>query len=70
MLRILITGGSGFLGSVLGKILSAKHEVHSARLNAEAPPWGLPVQFDIQDAELVARALRGCVPTVLSIQPH
>jgi len=56
MLRILITGGSGFLGSVLGKILSAKHEVHSARLNAEAPPWGLPVQFDIQDAELVARA--------------
>jgi len=56
MLRILITGGSGFLGSVLAKILSTRHEVHTAHLNSAAPPFGLPVHFDIRDAGQVARA--------------
>jgi dTDP-4-dehydrorhamnose reductase len=56
MFRILITGGSGFLGSILGGILSAKYDVFAAYLNSRQPQSGEPLQFDIRDAEQVARA--------------
>jgi dTDP-4-dehydrorhamnose reductase len=41
---------------VLGKLLSTKYQVHAAHLNSQAPAFGLPVQFDIRDAEQVVRA--------------
>jgi len=62
MFRILITGGSGFLGSILGKILSTKYEVYAAYLNSQPPRFGVPLQFDIRDAEQVSRAFAAARP--------
>jgi dTDP-4-dehydrorhamnose reductase len=62
MVRILITGGSGFLGSTLGHFLSTKHEVFAAYLNSRPPETGAPLQFDIRDAEQVARAFATARP--------
>src|SRR5215510_4214127 len=56
MFRILITGGSGFIGSILGNSLSAKYDVFAAYLNSRQPQSGMPLQFDIRDAEQVVRA--------------
>ena len=62
MTRILITGGSGFLGSVLGKILSARYELYAAHLNSQVPLSGQALRFDIRDAEQVARAFATARP--------
>ncbi len=62
MQRILITGGSGFLGSLLGKILSTKYEVYVGHLHSKAPAFGVPLQFDIRDADGVSRAFETAHP--------
>src|SRR5262245_41359992 len=62
MRRILITGGGGFLGSVLGKTLSMRHQVHTAHWSSQAAPFGLPVQLDIRDVEQVARVFTTARP--------
>jgi dTDP-4-dehydrorhamnose reductase len=62
MFRIFITGGSGFLGSILANILSAKYDVSAAYLNSQQPKSGAPLQFDIRDAEQVTRAVAAARP--------
>jgi nucleoside-diphosphate-sugar epimerase len=71
--RVLITGGSGFIGACLARNLLAEgHEVHLL-LRPEAKTWrlvGLDTQFTTQCADLcdlaaVRRAVEACRPEVV-----
>src|SRR5262245_62643505 len=62
MSNILVTGGSGYLGSILAKILSAKFDVYASYLNSQAPSFGVPLQFDICDPHQVAHAFATARP--------
>jgi dTDP-4-dehydrorhamnose reductase len=62
MRRILITGGSGFLGSVLARILSTKYEVYPGYLTSHAGTFGIPLRFDVRYGEQVAQAFAAARP--------
>src|SRR4029079_19337475 len=51
MVRILITGGSGFRVCTLANFLSTKYEVFAAYLHSRPPESGTPLQFDVRDVE-------------------
>lgn len=62
-MRMLVTGGGGFLGSHLADAISAAG--HVARILDLAPsPWRRPEQEqlvgDVRDADVVAAAVEGC----------
>jgi UDP-glucose 4-epimerase len=62
-MRVLVTGGSGFLGSHLADAASARgHEVRL--LDLQPSPWRDPAHdemlADVRDAEAVAAAVDGC----------
>lgn len=63
MTRSLVTGGSGYFGSLLvRRLTSAGHDVRVLDLHADADvPSGVELMLgDIRDPEVVARAVAGC----------
>ena len=71
--RVLITGGSGFLGACLAHELVAQgHDVHLL-LRPDFSGWRLrelagrytPQWADLRDAEAVRRAVAACRPEVI-----
>lgn len=67
-MRILVTGGSGYIGSVtIARLLKAGHEVHVfdnlERGHREALPPGVPLAVgDLRDASAIATTLRAVRP--------
>jgi nucleoside-diphosphate-sugar epimerase len=71
--RILITGGSGFIGAYLARaLIAAGHDVHLV-LRREANTWRLqgleghytPQWADLRDAAALRRAVHACRPEVI-----
>ena len=64
-MRILLTGGSGFLGTTLAKIAINKgHEVYSAYYR-NLPRYGTPISMDITKADRVAEVFEAARPIVI-----
>jgi dTDP-L-rhamnose 4-epimerase len=70
--RVLITGGAGFIGSRLMRLLGQQHEMLSfdvlhPQVHGDAPkPFDFEnVQADIADADAVERTIRDFKPTVI-----
>jgi dTDP-4-dehydrorhamnose reductase len=64
-MRILVTGGAGYLGAELCKqALSRGHDVVATEHRTPAP-HGRAVKLDVRDGEAVERALLRCGPDVV-----
>jgi nucleoside-diphosphate-sugar epimerase len=71
-MKILITGGGGFIGSRLAHALHARHPDARIRLLDVGFPPGLPAAFecmtgDVASPEVIARALGGDTDTVFHL---
>jgi dTDP-4-dehydrorhamnose reductase len=56
-MKILVTGGAGYLGAeVARQAIAAGHDVLATRLHA-APPHGRPLRLDLRDDDAVQRAV-------------
>jgi len=71
-MKILITGGGGFIGSRLAHALQARHPDARIRLLDVGFPPGLPAAFecmtgDVASPEVIARALGGDTDTVFHL---
>jgi dTDP-4-dehydrorhamnose reductase len=64
-MRLLVTGGAGYLGSeVARQAVAAGHDVLATQLE-HAPPHGGAVRLDLRDADAVQRALLEHGPDVV-----
>ena len=64
-MRILITGGSGLLGSKVAEIaLEREYEVYSG-YNSHKPEFGEPIKFDLANPDSVVKAIDEVNPDVI-----
>ncbi len=65
MTRILITGGSGFLGQNIAPLLAQKHEVFAGYYTS--PPEGIPasILIDVTRPDLLSRELQALKPDMV-----
>ena len=64
-MRILVTGGSGLLGSRIAEIASNQgHEVYSA-YNTHHPPYGIPIKMDLTDESSCKKAFEKTKPEIV-----
>jgi dTDP-4-dehydrorhamnose reductase len=63
--KILVTGGAGYLGSEVCRLAAAAGHDVLATQHTRAPPHGRPVPLDVRDAEAVARAFLRHGPQVV-----
>jgi dTDP-4-dehydrorhamnose reductase len=65
-IRILVTGGSGFLGYSLCKFLSGRHEVFATYCtNPVTVPGCTFIHTDITDKQLISEAINRISPTII-----
>jgi len=64
-LKILVTGGSGLLGSKISEIASSQgHEVYSA-YNTHHPPYGTSIRVDLTDKASCIKAFERTKPEIV-----
>jgi len=63
-MKLLVTGGSGLLGSKIAELAENEYEVFSGYSSHE-PEFGEPVRFDLVNEESVLRALKEVKPDVI-----
>src|SRR5437868_8532899 len=56
-MKILVTGGAGFLGSEVCRLAAARGDEVIATQFRRRPPHGAPVELDVRDADAVERVL-------------
>jgi dTDP-4-dehydrorhamnose reductase len=64
-MRLLVTGGAGYLGSELCLQAAARGDDVLATQHVAPPPHGRPLQLDVRDAETVERAFLRHGPDVV-----